>query len=157
MDKASIASVLQATSDLGNKEAHRAAGAVWSEVLRARKVLEKEVRAETRKELIENPPQALIDDILGTQDEDPMTEDELMDALRRLMEKRVREDTATAAEIAQIKDIFNLRQKERDITIEVVDHSGLPEAGIISLAERLHLALANGLEESKLEALLVSA
>ena len=56
----------------------------------------------------------------------PMTEEELSDSIDILLTTKVNNQTISAAEIAQLSSIRNLKKKDRDITIQTVNYKDLP-------------------------------
>jgi len=50
-----------------------------------------------------------------------LTEDERQDELTRFLDAKLLDGTLTAAELAQFKDIYGLKSKERDIIIETIN------------------------------------
>ena len=67
-----------------------------------------------------------------------MTPEERAEAVGALLDDRLRKKELTAAELAQFKDLFNLRQKDQDIKIESVDYRevDLTVAEIIECVKR---------------------
>jgi len=51
-----------------------------------------------------------------------LTDEERADALSALLDAKLQSQNISAAEIAQLKDLFNLRQQDRDVIIEVVSY-----------------------------------
>mgnify|MGYP003144656308 CR=1 FL=1 len=49
-----------------------------------------------------------------------LTEEERADAIEEFLDTKLLEKTISAAEIAQLKDILNLKQRDRDVIINVV-------------------------------------
>ena len=54
-----------------------------------------------------------------------VTDDQLRQKLRTLLLNKLNDETLSAAEIAQLKDIFGLTNAKQDITIEIVSYKAL--------------------------------
>ena len=59
--------------------------------------------------------------------EETLTDSELRGKLRALLVAKVAEGSISAAEIAQLKDVFGLTNAKQDITIELVHYKSLDE------------------------------
>jgi hypothetical protein len=55
-----------------------------------------------------------------------MTDEELADAIDVMICNKVLDETISAAEIAQLKDIRNIKLKDRDVVINVLNYKDLP-------------------------------
>lgn len=102
-------------------------------------------RDEAVAEVIANPPDELVKAVRKAPQK-PLTELERANAIIALIDARLLDQTITAAEIAQLKDIVQIKPRERDIVIERVDFSdAMPEqAGLLEVANRVLVAQANG-------------
>ena len=52
-----------------------------------------------------------------------LTEDERADAIEALYDAKVIDQTISAAEVAQYKDLLNLKQRDRDVVINIVKYA----------------------------------
>ena len=57
-----------------------------------------------------------------------MTDEELADAIDVMICSKVSDQTISAAEIAQLKDIRNIKLKDRDVVINVVNYKEMEDA-----------------------------
>ena len=105
-----------------NKTCFAAAQRVHSEVCKERRAFKKE---------IETLQKANTD--LRSQLEDAqkpknkkLSEEERAEAVEAFLDSKLLDKTISAAEIAQLKDILNLKQRDRDVIIQIVNYG---EAG----------------------------
>lgn len=106
MDKQKINNLIKgAYPKLDNKIAFFMAGCVWDEVRKWHK-------AEVKKAIDESKPSALA----GT-----LTDEERALELTKFLDAKLLDGSLSAAELAQFKDIYGLKAKERDITIRMVE------------------------------------
>ena len=123
MDKDAIFYKLQsAFPNSEGKKLFSIAGSIWSEVntwnktqkkVAIKEVLDKQAEEEAKKAHTINGKR--------------MTDEERADAVGDFLDQRLLSGEITAAEIAQLKDIQNLKQKDRDIIIQVVNYKELED------------------------------
>ena len=112
MEKASIASQLQVHGGLNGSDANRVAGVIWSSVCKHTKICEKFAKEEEAKKHVSTERVRL-------------TPEERAQETADLLDEKLVSREITAAELRELKDIFNLKAKDQDIAIEMVDYSGV--------------------------------
>lgn len=117
MDKQSISSTLKREIPrIDNKEAFRIAGVFWGEITRYANTKKKEAVETQSKQKAEGE---------CDNSEYRMTPEERAQVLADLLDKKLKTGEILASELRELKDIFNLKAKDQDISIEQVDYSDI--------------------------------
>ena len=105
MNKDTIYGIIKQHCDMDNKTGYHVAGMIW-----------KDVKGWNREELKKNK----LEQKKATK---TLTDEERADALASYLDEKLLAKEISAAEIAQLKDVFNLKQKDRDVIINVVNYA----------------------------------
>jgi uncharacterized damage-inducible protein DinB len=111
--------VKRAFPKLDNKAVHAFCKGLWSLILKWHKTCLREAETSIKAEW-EKQAKAT-----STASGKRMTDEERADAVGDFLDARLLSGEITAAEIAQLKDIQNLKQKDRDVIIQVVSYKEL--------------------------------
>jgi hypothetical protein len=107
MDSQAIYRMLKTSyPSLDNKIANFMAQNVWSDVRKWHKAELKKAKDEVRE---------------STVDRRALTDEERAEELTKFLDAKLLDGSMTAAELAQFKDIYGLKAKERDVSINVVE------------------------------------
>lgn len=108
--------VKRAFPKLDNKAVHAFTGGLWSLILKWHKTAMREAEASIKAEW----EKAKVASSMPSGKR--MSEEELADAIDNLLCTKVADQTISAAEIAQLSSIRNLKKTDRDIVIQVVNY-----------------------------------
>lgn len=122
MDKQIIFNLLnKELPDTDNKLLYNVAGILYSQVAKWNKEQKKaavnEIKSKQEAEKREKPKLKRL------------TDEERAEAVGALLDSKVVSGEITAAELAQFKDLFNLKARDQDILIELMDFSRIDPNG----------------------------
>lgn len=102
-----------------NKEYWRVAKEIWKHVVEYGKTIEKAAKEEWAKEAEKQAKEANEKKRSGKQS--LLTPEQRSEELAALLDEKLISRELTASDIRELKDIFNLKAKDQDIVIQMVD------------------------------------
>ena len=112
--------VKRAFPRLDNKAVHAFTGGLWSLILKWHKTAMREAEASIKAQWKEREEAKAVS---GKR----MSEEELADAIDHLLCTKVADQSISAAEIAQLSSIRNLKKTDRDVNINVVSYKDVSD------------------------------
>lgn len=137
MNEYSIDSVLKREfQDIDGKRSWRISNEIWKMCVEYGKQIEKLARkecVEDAEKKAEEKYRKEIEKLKGSKSGGvagrKLTDEERAAEVMAFLDEKLQDRTLTAAELAQFKDIFNLKARDQDITIEMTDFRAVDPAG----------------------------